>query len=189
MDMMIVLMQTDLPEPVVPAMRQWGMAARSVMRGLTAGVFAQEQRDLHLRHRFGGELHEFLEADFLLLRVGDFDAHRVLTRHRRDDADALGFQGTHDVVSQRGDRAHLEARRQRELVHRDDRARVDLDDVGINIEFAKGLLENRSHLADERFLALDVTVFGFFETFPGGAGDIRPVSLGCDRSGAHVARL
>jgi hypothetical protein len=28
-DMMIVLMQTDLPEPVVPAMRQWGMPARS----------------------------------------------------------------------------------------------------------------------------------------------------------------
>ena len=32
-DMMMVLMQTDLPEPVVPAMRQWGIAARSVMSG------------------------------------------------------------------------------------------------------------------------------------------------------------
>src|SRR5688500_6894618 len=32
-DMMIVLMHTDLPEPVVPAIRQWGMAARSVMSG------------------------------------------------------------------------------------------------------------------------------------------------------------
>ena len=32
-DMMIVLMQTDLPEPVVPAIRQWGIAARSVMSG------------------------------------------------------------------------------------------------------------------------------------------------------------
>ena len=29
MDMMIVLMHTDLPEPVVPAMSKWGIVARS----------------------------------------------------------------------------------------------------------------------------------------------------------------
>ena len=32
-DMMIVLMQTDLPDPVVPAIRQCGMSHRSVMSG------------------------------------------------------------------------------------------------------------------------------------------------------------
>ena len=100
-DMMIVLMQTDLPEPVVPAIRQWGICGQVGDQRLAAGVLAEEQRDRHLAHRVGRELHQLLEADFFLLLVGHFDADRVLAGDRRDDADGLGLQGALDVVGQR----------------------------------------------------------------------------------------
>ena len=88
MDMMIVLMQTDLPEPVVPAIRQWGIAARSVMSGSPLASLPRNSGIAILLHRLGGELHQLLEADLFLLLVGHLDADGVLAGDRRDDADA-----------------------------------------------------------------------------------------------------
>ena len=87
-DMMIVLMQTDLPEPVVPAIRQWGIAARSAMSGSPLASLPRKSGIVHLARRVGRELHQLLEAHLFLLLVGHFDADRVLARDRRDDADA-----------------------------------------------------------------------------------------------------
>ena len=87
-DMMIVLMQTDLPEPVVPAIRQWGIVVRSVMSGSPLASLPRNSGIAIFARRVGRELHQLLEADLLLLRVGHLDADRVLARDRRDDADA-----------------------------------------------------------------------------------------------------
>ena len=78
----MVLMQTDLPEPVVPAIRQWGIAARSVMSGSPLASLPRNSGMVILLHRIGGELHQLFEADFFLLRVGDFDADGVLAGDR-----------------------------------------------------------------------------------------------------------
>ena len=168
MDMMIVLMQTDLPEPVVPAIRQCGIAARSVISGSPLASLPRYSGMACLVVGLGRELHQLLEAHLFLLRVGDFDADRVLPGHRRDDAHALGLQRAHDVVAQRRDGRDLDARRQADLVHRDDRAGVDLDDAGVDVEFLERLLEHGGHLADERLLALGEPVLGFFEEVPVG---------------------
>ena len=53
-----------------------------------------------------------------------------------------------------------------ELVHGDDRPGVDLDDVGVDVEFAQRLLEDGGFFADELFLALGVAVLGVGQAVP-----------------------
>jgi hypothetical protein len=42
----MVLMATDLPEPVVPAISRCGMRARSTMTGFAADILPRHQRQL-----------------------------------------------------------------------------------------------------------------------------------------------
>ena len=80
-DMMIVLMQTDLPEPVVPAIRQWGIFGEVGDERLAAGVLAEEERDRHLLQSApGASLHQLLEADLFLLRRSALRCRRCSCR-------------------------------------------------------------------------------------------------------------
>ncbi len=48
-DMMTVLIQTDFPEPVAPAMRQWGIFAMSLMTFSPVTVFPSRRGIIILR--------------------------------------------------------------------------------------------------------------------------------------------
>ena len=59
---------------------------------------------------------------------------------------------------------------ERELVHRDDRAGVDLDDVGVDVELLQRLLEHRRPCSrTNALLALGVAVLGVGEHVPAGS--------------------
>ena len=55
----------------------------------------------------------------------------------RDDADGFGFECPLNVVGERGDRRDFHAGGQVRFVHCDDRAGVDFDDVGVDVEFLR----------------------------------------------------
>src|ERR1041384_8168524 len=74
-DRIIVLMPTDLPEPVVPAISRCGMRARSAMTG------SPETACVVLENR---HVEQFAEVDGLGLEVRQFDADHGAAGHDRD---------------------------------------------------------------------------------------------------------
>src|ERR1700694_1176128 len=84
----MVLIDTDLPEPVVPATRRCGMRARSAITGSPPMGFAtpraREPR-LRLLEILRGQ--ELAEIDGLAAGIGELDADRVLAGN---DGDAAG---------------------------------------------------------------------------------------------------
>src|SRR5919198_673560 len=93
----IVLMQPDLPEPVVPAMSTCGMRARSVHTALP-------------------------EMSLPSQTESGLAACRLLAGNRRQDPDFRRRERVREVVLQRGDLRDLGARRELELVARHARA-------------------------------------------------------------------
>ena len=105
-------------------------------------VLAEEQRDLE-RLRLGLRLlHHLPEANQLPGCVGHLDADRVLPRDRGDDPDARHAQGDRQIVGEVDDFRQAQARLELDLVLRDDRAGLDLDDADLESELGEGLLEH-----------------------------------------------
>ena len=105
-------------------------------------VLAEEQRDLE-RLRLGLRLlHHFPEANHLPGCVGHLDADRVLPRDGGDDPDARHAQGDRQIVGEVDDLRQAQARLELDLVLRDDRAGLDLDDADLESELGEGLLEH-----------------------------------------------
>ena len=105
-------------------------------------VLAEEQRDLQ-RLRLGlCFLHHLPEADHLPGRVGNLDADRVLAGDRGDDPDARHAQGDRQIVGEVDDLRQAQARLELDLVLRNDRAGLDLDDADLESELGEGLFEH-----------------------------------------------
>ena len=105
---MIVLIATDLPEPVAPAISRWGILARSAMTGLPFQVPAQRDRQTpramlpFLATRTG-----LAEVHHPGHRIGHLDPDRPLPGNRRHP-DRGRPHGDRHVVGQRGDPAGLD---------------------------------------------------------------------------------
>ena len=142
----MVLMATDLPEPVVPATRRCGMRGEIGDDRLAANGLAEADIELALGLLEIGRREHFLEIDRLALLVRQFDANDVAAGH---DGDA-GGNGAHragNVVGQRNDAARFDAGGRFEFVKRDHRAGPDMDDVALDAE----ILEHAFELTRLRF--------------------------------------
>ena len=131
-----MLIDTDLPEPVVPATSRCGMRARSTITGSPPMVLPRQRpmRALVCLEILRGE--QLAQIDGLALGVGQLDADGVLAG---DDGDAAG-DGAHragDVVGQADDARRLDAGRRLEFVKGDHRAGADVDDLAADAEIVE----------------------------------------------------
>ena len=142
--------QTDLPEPVVPAISRCGMAARSCRHRLPGDVFPQgkAQRGAHFLEGFAlNHVAQRYPADFV---VRDLDPDICPARDGGLDADALGCQGQGQVIGQGDDFADPHPGAAGPVFHEigfepelgDGRAAVDLDDVTRGAKRSQGLLDH-----------------------------------------------
>ena len=118
--MSIVLMQPDLPEPVVPAIRMCGMRARSVQTAVPE-MSLPSQTDERAR-RARQVVVDVAERDEVRRVVRHLDADGLLARDRREDADLGRRERVREVVLERRDLRDLRPGRELELVARDARA-------------------------------------------------------------------
>ena len=138
--------QTDLPEPVAPAMRRWGRLHEVDELGLASDVLAEDDGYLHLRGLEGLVIDDLAEGDYGTPLVGHLDAHRVLARDGRDDADARGGEPQGDVVREVGDLGEADAGGGEDLEHRYNWSLSDAGDLGLDVELREGLLEDLRRL-------------------------------------------
>ena len=123
----IALTLTDLPVPVDPAISRCGIVARSLTNGSPWIVLPSASVSFELRALVGLRLEQLAQRDRLAIRVRNLDADRGLAGDAIDQH-RLGLHRQAEVVGEAGDLAVLHAGVRLELVGRDDRARVDLDD-------------------------------------------------------------
>ena len=128
-----MLIETDLPEPVVPATRRCGILARSAMTGSPLMVLPSDSASFALELSKSVEARSSRRKTVSRLRVRQLDADGVLARDdrdtRRDGAHRAG-----DVVGKADDARRLDARRRLKLVERDDRAGAHVDDLAAYAE-------------------------------------------------------
>ena len=131
---------TDLPVPVEPAISRCGIVARSLTNGSPWMVLPSASVSFDVRAPVGVRLEQLAQRDLLAIRVRNLDADRRLAGDAIDQH-RLGLHRQAQVVGEAGDLAVLHAGVRLELVGRDDRARVDLDDRAFDRELAALLLE------------------------------------------------
>ena len=138
----MVLIATDLPEPVVPAISRCGMRARSAITGSPPMVLPRHSGSLALRAMLvdGGE--DFAQENLFARRVRQFDADGVAARH---DGDARRHRAhrARDVVGKADHARRLDAGRGLEFVERDDRAGPRIDDFAAHAEVFQHVFERR----------------------------------------------
>ena len=123
-------MATDLPEPVVPAIRRWGMRSNSAICGRASDVLAENEGQGGLGPLEGLGLQQLPHVDGLPDPVRHFDTYGRSARHDRD-ADGDGTHVAGDVVGKADHPRRLDPRLRFELVQRDDRPRVDRDHLAV----------------------------------------------------------
>ena len=118
----MVLMATDLPEPVVPAISRCGMRGEIDDHRFAADGLAEAERQLGRRFGVVVGRQQFAQIDLLALRIGQLDADGVAAGH---DGDARRERAhrARDVVGEPDHARGLDAGRGLELVERHDRAR------------------------------------------------------------------
>ena len=136
----IALTLTDLPVPVEPGNQQVRHGRQVADERLAVNGLAERQRQLGGRAPVGVRLEQLAQGDLLAIGVGNLDADRRLAGDAIDQH-RLGLHGEAQVVGESGDLAVLDAGVRLELVGRDDRAGVDLDDRALDRELAALLLE------------------------------------------------
>ncbi len=129
----MVLIATDVPEPVVPAISICGVRARSMMMDSPPIVLAEAERELDAA--VIGVLHgqQFAQVDVFAMGVRQLDADGVATG---DDGDAGGQRahGARDIVGKADHARRLDARCGFEFVQRDDGAGIGFDDLAAHAE-------------------------------------------------------
>jgi hypothetical protein len=80
----MVLIATDLPEPVVPAISRCGMRARSTMTGSPPMVLPRQSGSLAMRCRRSPRCQQLAQVDLFALRVRQLDADGVAAGHHGD---------------------------------------------------------------------------------------------------------
>ena len=105
---MIAFTQTDLPEPVAPAMSKCGILARSSQTGCpaTSCPNATFIFDLMILEIF--RFHHAAQTHDRNLRIRHFDADDTLAWDRRFDADRRGGEREFQIVLQRANAAHFD---------------------------------------------------------------------------------
>ncbi len=93
------LMQTDLPEPVAPAMSKCGILVRSDTSGLPETSLPSAIGNSALAPSPIFALENLAHAHRRGLLVGDFHADRGFAGNRGEDAHRLGAHAQRDVLS------------------------------------------------------------------------------------------
>ena len=137
----MVLIATDLPEPVVPAISRCGIRARFATTGSPPMSLPSASGSAcgAVAVGLGGE--DLAQEHLLAQLVRQLDADH---RAAGDGRDAAG-QRRHragDVVGEADDAAGLEAGGGLELVHGDDRAGADRDDLAADAVVVEHVLEH-----------------------------------------------
>ena len=142
---MIVFTQTDLPEPVAPAMSRCGIFARSAMTGLPSrslpSAIGSAARALWKSRVSISSRKPTISG----VGIRHLDADGAAARNRRDDADRRRAHGEREVVREVRELAHLHARRRLDLELRDDRARRPADELAVDLERAQRVHELDAH--------------------------------------------
>ena len=154
-----------------------GHGVEVLHQGVAAGVFAQEHGQLHLGDCFAVDAHELFKPYALFLGVGHLDADGVFARHVGHHADVGCPQGAGQVAVHRGNAADLGAGRQAHFKERDDRARVDVDDLAFDAVFEQSGLQFFALLAHDLVHLFAEAVFGFFQQVDAGELIAREVHL------------
>ena len=120
---------------------EMGHAGQVGHQGSAGDILAERQRQFHLAamELLGGEY--LPQGDHFPLPVGELDPHHALAGDRGDDPDGERLEGHGKIVGEAGDAAHLHPRAGSELVHGDDRAGTDLDDLPVHAEVLELLLQ------------------------------------------------
>ena len=147
-DVRSVLMQPDLPEPVVPAIRRCGIRARSVQTALPEMSLPSQTESGLAEPRQVVE--DVAERHHARREVRDLDADRLLARDRREDADLGRRERIREVVLEAGDLRDLRAGRELELVADDARAGDRADDRRVDAEVRERLDEHTARSARSR---------------------------------------
>src|ERR1700730_8896318 len=114
----MVLMATDLPEPVVPAINRCGMRARSTITGSPPMVVPRQSGNFEL----------LAQIDLLAGRIGQLDADHVASCDH-GDARRERAHGAGDIVGEADHARGFDARRRLQLVKRAGRARPGIEDI------------------------------------------------------------
>ena len=129
----MVLIATDLPEPVVPAISRCGMRARSTITGSPPMVLPRQSGSFACVLGVFVGRQQFAQIDLLALVVRQLDADGVAAGHHRDARRQRAHRAG-DVVGEPDHARRLDAGRGLELVERDDRAGPRVDDLAAHAE-------------------------------------------------------
>ena len=143
-----MLIATDLPEPVVPATSRCGMRARSAITGSPPMVLPRHSGSLCFEISKSSAGQQLAQVHGLAGLVGQLDADGVAARDH-GDAGRDRAHRARDVVRQGDDARRLGAGRGLELVERDDRAGMDVDDFALDAEIADDFLEPAGRLLED----------------------------------------
>ena len=157
----MVLIATDLPEPVVPATRRWGMRVEVDDHRLAADGLAERDRQAMVRFAeiLAGE--KLTQIDGVAALVRQFDADGVAALNHRDTSrDSRHRAG--DIVGEPDHPRRLDARRGFEFVEGDDRAGAHVDDLALHAEIVENAFKQARVLLErvlrdfgaDRFLRL-----------------------------------
>ena len=132
----MVLMATDLPEPVVPATKQVGHAGEIDDHRVAADGLAERDRQamVRLAELLAGE--KLAQVDGVAALVRQFDADGVAALNYRDAGRDRGHRAG-DVVGEPDDARGLDAGRRFEFVEGDDRAGAHVDDLAFHAEIVE----------------------------------------------------
>ncbi len=132
----MVLIATDLPEPVVPAIKRCGMRARSTMMESPPIFLPRHSGSFATDFVVVLDRQQFAQIDLFAMRVRQFDADGVAARNHRD-ARRKRAHRTGDVVGQPDHPRRFDAGCGFEFVQRHHRTRMSLDDFAADAEIAE----------------------------------------------------
>ena len=131
--MIMALMATDLPLPVEPAMRTWGIVARSAMTMRPLMSLPMERVSFEREAAKLSRLDDVAQPDGFALVVRHLNADGALAGHALDE-DGFSAGGEAEVFGEAGDAAVFDAGVGAEFESSDDRAGIDLDDLAEDVE-------------------------------------------------------
>ena len=148
------LSPTDLPEPVVPATSKCGIGARSAMTGSPLMFFPR----ISGKAMFWSS-NVWLPISSLRETVGKLDADHAAAGNGGDPRRQCGHVAG-DVVGKLDDSACLDPAGWLQLVHGDDWAGTDLDDIPADVEVLQHALQQPGIALQPCGIDLALTFFG-----------------------------
>ena len=165
----MVLIATDLPEPVVPAISRCGIRARSTTTGSPPMVLPRQSGSFDGRVVVFARGQQLAEIDFLAELVRQFDADGVAARHH-GDAGRHRAHRARNVVGKADHARRLDAGRGLEFVEGDHRTGARIDDLALHAEIFQHAFERFGAFSSiSSVLGLDLSLaFGAARMLSGG---------------------